>query len=224
MANIYQGLDGFEIELIPSTSSVDSNVLLTISNSQGEKSILIAGQKIIDTKAKYFLQAPKERVEAKQRLWVANLNRLAKASGYTLVCALVILAILSYSGAVKARVVLTGSMSPAIEAGDIIITVPPTNRIPQKGDVVAYIGKRFDGTQVGVFSHRIIGGDLQTGFIVKGDANPSPDVQRPKLSDITGIVIFTIPFIGRLLSPKTLLFLAPMVIGIWLVIDALRDQ
>lgn len=224
MANIYQGLDGFEIELIPSTSSVDSNVLLTISNSQGEKSILIAGQKIIDTKAKYFLQAPKERVEAKQRLWVANLNRLAKASGYTLVCALVILAILSYSGAVKARVVLTGSMSPAIEAGDIIITVPPTNRIPQKGDVVAYIGKRFDGTQVGVFSHRIIGGDLQTGFIVKGDANPSPDVQRPKLSDITGIVIFTIPFIGRLLSPKTLLLLAPMVIGIWLVIDALRDQ
>jgi len=54
-------------------------------------------------------------------------------------------------------------------------------KIPHKGDVVAYQGRRFDGSKVGVFSHRIIGGNQASGFIVKGDANPSPDVQRPKL-------------------------------------------
>lgn len=224
MTNIYKGLNGFEIDLIPSVNANTSNVLLTVSNNQGENTILIAGDKIIETKAKHFLEAPRERIQAKQKTWVLYLGRTGRLTGYALACALVVLAILSYSGAVKARVVLTGSMAPAIDAGDIIITVPPTNRQPVKGDVVAYQGRRFDGSQVGVFSHRIIGGDLNAGFIVKGDANPSPDVQRPKLNDITGIVVLVIPFIGRLLAPRTLLVLAPIAIGIWLVVDALRDE
>jgi hypothetical protein len=95
---------------------------------------------------------------------------------------------------------------------------------PEKGDVVAYEGKRFDGTKVGVFSHRIIGGDAQNGFTVKGDANPSPDVQRPKIPDITGIVIFILPFIGKILTPRSLIVLVPLIFGFWLVMDALKNE
>ena len=104
------------------------------------------------------------------------------------------------------------------------MTVPPSRIAPKKGDVVAYVGRRFDGTSVGVFSHRIIGGDAQSGFIVKGDANPSPDVQHPKIPDITGIVVFTIPFIGKILTPRALLVLVPLVFGFWLVLDALKGE
>jgi signal peptidase len=127
------------------------------------------------------------------------------------------------TGYVKARVVLTNSMSPTIKAGDIVLLDPTTHAVPKIGDVAAYIGRRFDGTEVGIFTHRIIGGDGVNGFIVKGDNNPSPDIQHPKLADITGVVVFKLPLIGKVLNPKMLFILVPVVFGIWLISDALRD-
>ena len=115
-------------------------------------------------------------------------------------------------------------MEPVISIGDIILTTPPSRLAPKQGDVVAYVAKRFDGSPVGVFSHRIIGGNIREGFIVKGDANPAPDVQRPKLDDIEGVVFYTIPFLGRLLAPRTLLILIPLIIGFWLIMDALKNN
>jgi signal peptidase I len=115
-------------------------------------------------------------------------------------------------------------MAPTINPGDIILTVSPEKKTPVVGDVVAYTAKRFNGDPVGVFSHRIIGGDLVSGFIVKGDANPSPDVQRPKVEDIGGVVFFVIPFIGRLLTRQALFILVPCIFGFWLVIDALKNE
>ena len=100
---------------------------------------------------------------------------------------------------------------------------PTTHAVPKVGDVVAYTGRRFDGTEVGTFTHRIIGGDAVNGFIMKGDNNPSPDVQRPKVVDVRGVVVFKLPFIGKILNPKMLIILVPIVFGIWLVLDALRD-
>jgi hypothetical protein len=58
---------------------------------------------------------------------------------------------------------------------------------------------------------------------MKGDNNPSPDVQRPKVVDVSGVVVFKLPFIGKILNPKMLIILVPIVFGIWLVLDALRD-
>ena len=95
---------------------------------------------------------------------------------------------------------------------------------PKINDVVAYTGRRFDGSSVGVFTHRILDGDAVKGFTVKGDANPSPDVQKPTLADISGVVVFTIPFIGHFLTPKALLIFVPLIFGLWLVIDALRKD
>lgn len=228
MIKIFNGPGDFEVNLVSPgiEQNLNSrlNILLTISNSKSENSLLLTQGKVIETKAKYFLETPKERVIVKQKAWVRYLQIALKVAGFTLVTTLVALSVFSFTGDVKARIVLTGSMAPAINSGDIIITVPPSRRTPVKGDVVAYFGKRFDGSQVGVFSHRIIGGDVQNGFIVKGDANPSPDVQRPTINDITGVVVLVIPFIGRLLSPRTLLVMAPIIIGIWLVYDAIRDE
>jgi hypothetical protein len=73
-------------------------------------------------------------------------------------------------------------------------------------------------------SKTVIDGDAVKGFTVKGDANPSPDVQKPTLADVSGIVLFTIPFIGNFLTPKALLILVPLIFGLWLVIDALRKD
>jgi len=202
----------------------DSNLLITISNVHGEKTVFVTPEKIVESKASLFVEAPPERIVTGNRLWLVRASATLKVVGYFLGAVLIVFSAMSMSGTVKARIVLTGSMAPSIKAGDIILTVPPSRIAPKKGDVVAYVGRRFDGTSVGVFSHRIIGGDAQSGFIVKGDANPSPDVQHPKIPDITGIVVFTIPFIGKILTPRALLVLVPLVFGFWLVLDALKGE
>ena len=114
-------------------------------------------------------------------------------------------------------------MEPAISVGDVIVTVPINQKEPKIGDVIAYQAKRFNGENVAVFSHRIIDGDIENGFIVKGDANKSPDPQKPRAKDILGVVLFTIPFIGNLLTPKALFLLLPCLFGLWLIMDAMKN-
>ena len=202
----------------------ESNVLVTVSDLAGEHSYLVAGNKIVKTKSSLFVQAPEERVVIGTRSWYRKATVLTRWFGYVLAFTLISFSILSFQGSVKARVVLTGSMAPTINPGDVILTTPPTNIAPKVGSIVAYVGRRFDGTAVGVFSHRIIGGNAQTGFIVKGDNNPDPDIQKPKIPDITGVVIFVIPLIGKFLTPKALIVLIPLIFGLWLIFDALKNE
>lgn len=202
----------------------ESNVLITVSDISGEHSYLVAGNKIVKTKSSLFVQAPEERIVVGTRSWYRKATVLSRWFGYVLAFTLISFSILSFQGSVKARVVLTGSMSPVINPGDVILTTPPTNITPKIGSIIAYVGRRFDGTAVGVFSHRIIGGNAQTGFIVKGDNNPEPDTQRPKIPDITGVIIFVIPLIGKFLTPKALMVVIPLIFGLWLIIDALKNE
>jgi len=217
-------LGATELWIEKTSSLADSNVLITISDSSGEHTYLMAGEQIDETKSSLFVQAPEERIVVGPRIWYTRLNTAFRWSGYALAIVLMTFSVLSFSGTVKARVVLTGSMIPTINPGDIILTTPAKNITPKVGTVVAYVGRRFDGTAVGVFSHRIIGGDATNGFIVKGDHNPSPDTQKPKLEDITGVVFFVIPIIGRFLTPKALLITIPLIFGLWLIFDALRND
>ena len=202
----------------------ESNVLVTVSDLEGEHSYLVAGNKIVKTKSSLFVQAPEERIVVGTRSWYRKATVLTRWFGYALAFTLISFSILSFQGSIKARVVLTASMVPVINPGDVILTTPPSNITPKIGTIVAYVGRRFDGTAVGVFSHRIIGGNAQTGFIVKGDANPAPDTQKPKVSDITGVVIFVIPLIGKFLTPKALMVIIPLIFGLWLIIDALKNE
>lgn len=202
----------------------DSKILLTISNANGEHTALITPTEIAHSKAKMFVQAPPERVITKVQQKQQKFASITTGLGYVLSAILLSFSALSITGYVKARVVLTGSMAPSINSGDIVILIPTKHIEPKINDVVAYTGKRFDGSSVGTFTHRILDGDAQNGFLVKGDANPSPDVQKPTLADISGVVVFTIPFIGHFLTPKALLIFVPLIFGLWLVIDALRKD
>jgi signal peptidase len=171
-----------------------------------------------------FVQAPPERIISKHAMRNRRFNDFFKVLGYTLSAVLITFSVLSASGFVKARIVLTGSMEPAISAGDIVILAPTPRAEPKVGDVVAYTGRRFSGEAVGTFTHRIIGGDPQNGFLVKGDANPAPDVQKPTKNDISGVVFFVIPFIGKFLTPKMLMILVPVGLGLWLILDTLKSD
>jgi signal peptidase len=201
----------------------DSKTLLTISSTHGEESVIISSSGITPSKARVFVQAPRERVVVGNQKLERRISSIIKVMGYVLSAVLITFSVLSITGYVKARVVLTDSMAPSINPGDIVLLDPTTHSVPKVGDVAAYTGRRFDGTPVGVFTHRIIGGDGTSGFIMKGDNNPSPDIQHPVLADVSGVVVFTIPFLGKILNPKALFIFVPLGFGIWFVLDALRD-
>lgn len=202
----------------------DSKVLVTVSNANGEKTVLITPTDIAPTKSKLFVQAPPERIATPTQARNRRLSNIVKYIGYALSAILISFSVLSASGFIKARIVLTGSMEPTIKPGDIVILAPTPRTQPELGDIAAYTARRFSGEEVGVFTHRIIGGDPVNGFIMKGDANPSPDVQKPKLEDISGVVFFVIPFVGKLMSMKMLMILIPVGVGIWLIIDTLKGD
>jgi signal peptidase len=213
-----------EIWVQGNSEFADSKILLTVSNVHGDRTVLITPDGIVSSKPSLFVQAPPERIISKNARRNQRINDSFKALGYILSAVLISFSVLSAAGFVKARIVLTGSMEPTISAGDIVILAPTPRTQPKLDDVVAYTGRRFSGEAVGTFTHRIIGGDAQNGFLVKGDANPSPDVQRPTPEDISGVVFFVIPFIGKFLTPKMLMILIPVGLGLWLVLDTLKSD
>ena len=202
----------------------DSKVLLTISNANGEKTFLITPTEVTPTKSKLFVQAPPERIATPAQARNTKIGNVVKFLGYALSGILISFSILSASGFVKARIVLTGSMEPVIKAGDIVLLAPTPRTQPELGDIAAYTARRFSGESVGIFTHRIIGGDPVNGWLMKGDNNPTPDVQKPKAEDINGVVFFVIPWIGKLMAPKMLMILIPVGVGIWLIIDTLKGD
>lgn len=222
--NIFDHRNDIEVFLIGISSGFPTSTLVTWSNEKGSETVLIQGRRVSPVRSGDFVQAPKERKLSDSEKFRTQIYRAYVTIGYSFLAILMAFSILSFGGVVKARVVLTESMEPVISPGDVVITTPVSRKEPVIGDVVTYIAKRFDGSPVGTFTHRIIDGDNASGFVVKGDNNPAPDVQRPKYEDIAGVLLFTIPFIGNLMTPRSLAILIPTLFGIWLVVDALRKN
>jgi signal peptidase len=220
---LFVGEKDRQIWLEGSPLKSDANILVTVTSASGEKSAYISNQGIQEIVAGQLVDAaPEVQSEASKPKYV-GIKKAMSFSGYAFAILLMVFAGLSFTGNVKARIVLTGSMAPAINVGDVILTLPIAKKAPQIDDVIAYQAKRFNGENVAVFSHRIIDGDIENGFIVKGDANKSPDPQKPTAEDILGVVFFVIPFIGNLLTPKALFLLIPCAFGLWLIMEAMKN-
>lgn len=208
----------------PSRVNRYAMALITVSNTDGEKSVLISNKGLMVVDSKNYVLAPKERVKPKATPIKDAITLSSKVVAWVFVAFLLSFSLLNISGVIKSQIVLTASMSPTINPGDMVISTSPERVAPEIGDVVVYSGKRFDGTKVASFAHRIIAGDGQTGFTVKGDNNPSADTQQPVLSEIEGVVLVTIPFVGQLLNPQIFVLLLLCAFGLWLIVDAFRDE
>ena len=201
---------------------VKNNVLITVSSAEGTKTVLITPESIVETSPKHFVETPKERVVSGTERWMKKVGRYSTVATYLFAALLLTFSAASVTGYVKARVVLTNSMEPTINPGDIVITADSNRVVPQIGSIIAYQARQFNGTPVGVFTHRIVGGNALDGWLMKGDNNPSPDIQKPKGADILGTVILTIPKLGLLFNRRLLFTLIPLLVGLWFVIDTLK--
>jgi signal peptidase I len=202
----------------------DAMALITVSNAEGKASVLLSSEGVLGVDSKNYLLEPMEQVKAKNTPIRNAFTNTTRAATWIVVAFLFTFALLNMSGALKSQVVLTDSMSPTINPGDMVISTSPDRVTPEVGDVVVYSGKRFDGTKVAPFAHRIIAGNGQIGFTMKGDNNPDPDIQKPVFSDIEGVVLLTVPSVGKVLNPQMYVLLLICAFGIWIIMDAFRDK
>jgi signal peptidase len=96
--------------------------------------------------------------------------------------------------------VRSGSMTPAIETGDVVVTKSIAPSAARVGDVVTFVDPEGTGK---LFSHRVQSvravGD-EVAFVTRGDANTSTERWRVPATGSIGQVAYRIPKIGYALS------------------------
>ncbi|MCA1670948.1 MAG: signal peptidase I [Actinobacteria bacterium] len=96
-------------------------------------------------------------------------------------------------------VTVTGSsMEPGMHTGDLAVVRKSGDYAP--GDVIAFRVPKDDGQHGGVVIHRIVDGDAQTGFRMRGDNNDWFDPWRPRPDDISGELLLHAPGAGRIVA------------------------
>jgi len=157
------------------------------------------------------------------------INKFFKTIYYVLIAGIVAVAILlivsmfPITGNYQVKVVLSGSMEPAIHTGSVVIIKPESNY--EVGDIITF-GK---DTKTDIpTTHRIIKQRAESGkmlYTVKGDANEDPDSREVREDEIIGKVLFSIPYLGYMVDfakkPIGFVLLVAVPAGI-IVIDEIR--
>ncbi|NJC71083.1 signal peptidase I [Planosporangium thailandense] len=110
--------------------------------------------------------------------------------------ALAVVAVLPRAVHGAALTVLTGSMTPTIQPGSVVVIRPVDAGTLRIGDVVTY--QRTAGKAEYV-THRIVAVNEQTTpvtFTTKGDANRGADIDPVPSTAIRGKVWFHVPYLG----------------------------
>lgn len=125
-----------------------------------------------------------------------QLHSLVKNVTLTIICLVLIIPSLIYLypplvGADHSYTVLSGSMHPTLQPGDLVIVKAENPSNIKIGDIVTVKSK------VGIFTHRIYDKKIENGIIMfrtKGDANEDPDPAYFDSSKLIGKVVIIIPF------------------------------
>jgi signal peptidase len=96
--------------------------------------------------------------------------------------------------------VLSGSMEPNIQTGDVVVSCFVDVAGIQEGDVITF---RYDDEEDPYlcFTHRVIAIVEENGSMMyqtKGDANEAADLRLVKPSEVIGKVTMTLPYLGYL--------------------------
>ena len=122
---------------------------------------------------------------------------LTLALAFVLACNVYIIAARSITGqqptafGFSSAVVISGSMSGAIEVNDMVITQARDSYVP--GDIIS-----FD-TGSSIVTHRILE-VTEEGFVTKGDANNTEDMNKVTPAQVVGKVVLVIPGVGTVIE------------------------
>jgi signal peptidase len=147
-----------------------------------------------------------------------------------LIALLVIISVLPLPGDHKLYVVRSGSMSPVLEAGDLIFTKKTGSY--EKGDIVTFLPPDTNKKSESV-THRIVETEQENGavaYTTKGDANQSIDGSQISPDRVLGEYQFRIPLVGypigyaKTLPGLVVLIIVPAVVTIYDEIHKLREE
>ena len=93
--------------------------------------------------------------------------------------------------------VLTGSMRPGIQPGDVVMDKPVQISAAHVGDVVTFSDPGRDGALVTHRIRSITRGPVQTDVETRGDANNASERWTIKTKDRVGRVVYVIPKVGH---------------------------
>ncbi len=103
----------------------------------------------------------------------------------------------SMGGQTSYSIVSGHSMNPTYHTGDLVVLrAQSTYRV---GQIVVYRVPAGDPAAGMFVVHRIVGGGNVTGFVTKGDNNPSVDIWTPHNIDIQGAAVLLVPQAGWVL-------------------------
>lgn len=122
---------------------------------------------------------------------------LARGTAATLLVVVAMLTLWSVLPALlgwRTQVVLTGSMQPRIEPGDLVLAAPVRNGDLQPGRIVLFRDPAHPGRTL---VHRLVRFDVNGDMVTKGDANRSEDSTPTAPGAALGIPRLRVPWIGR---------------------------
>ena len=119
--------------------------------------------------------------------------------------------------------IISGSMTPTIAVGDIVVDAPVTAAQASDFHVGQIISFRAAPGSPEIITHRIVAVRVQDGavsYITKGDANNSADSTPRPASDVIGLYRFPIPRGGYVLvamhTPRVIVMLLASAL-LWIV-------
>src|SRR5574340_1425234 len=116
-----------------------------------------------------------------------TVRRILGAAGILVLCAVLGLGAYAWAQGVRAYVVRTGSMTPTLRPGDLVVDEPAAPDAPLRvGDIITF-HPQPETTE----THRVHA-IVAAGIVTKGDANRTPDVGQIQPSMISGRVALTV--------------------------------
>lgn len=111
-----------------------------------------------------------------------------------IVAVLLIVSVFPITGNYKLMIVQSGSMTPAIKMGSIVMVKPADDY--KIGDVITFgpMTKTKAPTSHRIYDIKVVDGNPV--YITKGDANNAPDQREITKREIIGKVLFDVPYLG----------------------------
>src|SRR5665647_2188401 len=110
--------------------------------------------------------------------------------------ALTAIAALPALGTWQTYLVLTDSMRPAIDPGDLVVVAPLGSRDIPLGRVVTFTSRSSDAHGPRTVIHRVVSLRADGAFTTAGDANPQEDSAPLTQADVTGQARLLVPWVG----------------------------
>jgi signal peptidase I len=124
---------------------------------------------------------------------VSGAARATAALLLAVLAGLVIASLAPQALGLSAHVVVSGSMAPQIDVGDVVLTAPVAASDLRAGQVVLFTDPDQPDR---LLLHRLVSFADDGSLVTRGDANPSNDSTNVPVADVQGLARLRVPYVG----------------------------